>query len=157
MTINIPTLKDRTSSVGEILKKELNTLGITQKEFAEVVSMSASHLSEIIKGRRPITVKQAEKIQSVLGIPAVYWIEVQASQTVDGKKKAGNNEEERVAGVLLSEYDELVSVKDLIRRQGLKPTTNKEKAYLLRNSSHKERIILAVSSENPLNKEWTQE
>jgi HTH-type transcriptional regulator/antitoxin HigA len=96
--------------------------------------MSASHLSEIIKGRRPITVKQAEKIQSVLGIPAVYWIEIQANQTVTEISQAKSNEEERGAAVLLSQYDEIVSVKDLIRRMGLKPTTNKEKIEILQGT-----------------------
>jgi HTH-type transcriptional regulator/antitoxin HigA len=121
----------RCSSVGEILKKELKSLGITQKEFAEVVGMSASHLSEIIKGRRPITVKQAEKIQSVLGIPAVYWIEMQANQAVADKNETKLNEEEREAGTLLAQYDEIVSVKDLVRRQGIKATTNIEKVEML--------------------------
>lgn len=130
MAKDIPT-PATSPSVGEILKKELNTLGITQKEFAEVVGMSASHLSEIIKGRRPITVKQAEKIQAVLGIPAVYWIELQANQVVAQGNQASNSEEERAAGALLSQYDEFISVKDLIRRQGLKPTSNKEKVDML--------------------------
>lgn len=131
MAKEISTPATSSSSVGEILKKELNTLGITQKEFAEVVGMSASHLSEIIKGRRPITVKQAEKIQSVLGIPAVYWIELQANQLADENNQADSNEEERTAGILLSQYDEFVSVKDLIRKQGLKSTCNKEKVEML--------------------------
>ena len=131
MTKEISTPVTSSSSVGEILKKELNTLGITQKEFAEVVGMSASHMSEIIKGRRPITVKQAEKIQSVLGIPAVYWIELQANLSADENNQANSNEEERMAGILLSQYDEFVSVKDLIRKQGLKSTCNKEKVEML--------------------------
>ena len=131
MTKEVSTPATCSSSVGEILKKELNTLGITQKEFAEVVGMSASHLSEIIKGRRPITVKQAEKIQAVLGIPAVYWIELQANQVVAQGNQANKSEDERAAEVLLSQYDEVISVKDLIRRQGLKPTSNKEKVDML--------------------------
>ena len=134
MVNEAPTSTTRLSSVGEILKKELKSLGITQKEFAEVVGMSASHLSEIIKGRRPITVKQAEKIQSVLGIPAVYWIEIQANQTVSENTLACNSKEEKEAGDLLAQYDEFVSVKDLIRRQGIKPTTNKEKVELLQGT-----------------------
>ncbi len=131
MAFNMTIPATKPSSVGEILKKELKSLGITQKEFAEVVGMSASHLSEIIKGRRPITLKQAEKIQSVLGIPAVYWIEVQANQYVADKNETKANEEERNAGALLAQYDAVVSVKDLIRRQGVKATTNKEKVEML--------------------------
>ena len=134
MENGISTLTTGLSSVGEILKKELKSLGITQKEFAEVVGMSASHLSEIINGRRPITVKQAEKIQSVLGIPAMYWIEVQANQTVADSRLANESEEEQAAGMLLSQYDKIVSVKDLIRRQGIKATTNKEKVDMLQTT-----------------------
>lgn len=128
-----PTSTPKLTSVGEALKKELKSLGITQKEFAEVVGMSASHLSEIIKGHRPITVKQAEKIQSVLGIPAIYWIELQANESVS-TTLANTDKIEQEAAMMLAEYDKIVSVKDLVRRQGLKSTTNSQKLTILQET-----------------------
>jgi len=119
------------TSAGEALKKELKHLGITQKAFAEMVGMSPSHLSEIIKGNRPITIKQAEKFEAFLSIPVAFWLDIQAKFHASQNVSNPADIEEKESSQLLSEYDDLISVKDLIRRLGITATSNQQKVAIL--------------------------
>ena len=120
-------------SVGEMLKKELKHLGITQKQFAEVAGISASHLNEIIKGHRDISVKLAEKLQAVLAIPVPVWLEVQAQYNISTRHLSPEDESERKYGELLSEYDTIISIKELFRKKKLAKTSNREKVDFLQS------------------------
>ena len=62
---------------GSILKEELIERGISQKDFAKMIAMQPSHLSEIIKGKRSITKPVADKLEEVLGIPSIDWVNLQ--------------------------------------------------------------------------------
>lgn len=62
---------------GEILKEELKARGIKQKEFAAQIGMKPPHLSNLIKGKMPISEKIAYKLEDALGIPAVDWLNMQ--------------------------------------------------------------------------------
>lgn len=119
-------------SAGEALKKELKNLGITQKAFAEMVGMSPSHLSEIVKGNRPITIKQAEKFEAFLSIPVAFWLDIQAKFHASQNTTNPADSEENEAAQLLNEYNSIISVKDLIQRLGITATSNKQKVAMLR-------------------------
>ncbi len=121
-------------SAGEMLKNELRHLGLTQKQFAEVSGISASHLNEIIKGHRDISIKLAEKLQAVLAIPVSVWLEVQAKYNISRSHLSSEDEEERKSGELLSEYDAVISVKELFHKLNLVNTSNKEKIDILKTS-----------------------
>jgi len=68
---------------GEGIKEELKSRGISQKEFAKTIGMQPSHLNELIKGKLTITENLAMKLESALGIPANYWLTLQANYDYD--------------------------------------------------------------------------
>ena len=62
---------------GTILKEELRERKIKQRELAEQIGMQPSHLSEIVRGKRPMTKAVADKLETVLGIPSIDWMRLQ--------------------------------------------------------------------------------
>ncbi len=63
---------------GEMLKEELESRGITQKEFAKAIEVSYTMLNEILNGKRSITADFAILIEAALGTPAEHWLNMQA-------------------------------------------------------------------------------
>src|ERR1700761_5601051 len=63
---------------GEILLREfLEPLGLTQSEFAKRIDVTAARLSEIIHGKRPITMDTALRLERALGFKAESWLRMQ--------------------------------------------------------------------------------
>lgn len=71
---------------GEVLAAELEERGITQKAFAEEIGMRPSHLSELINGKRNVTMAIADKLQEALGIDAQSWMNLQVQYNYDIQK-----------------------------------------------------------------------
>lgn len=71
---------------GEVLAAELEERGITQKAFAKQIGMRPSHLSELINGKRNVTMAIADKLQEALGIDAQSWMNLQIQYNYDIKK-----------------------------------------------------------------------
>lgn len=69
-TIAIPT--------GETVREQLKDRGMTQKEFAVRMGMSEKHISHLLNGRVELTSNAALRLESVLGIPASYWLNLEA-------------------------------------------------------------------------------
>lgn len=74
---------------GNILKAELVERGISQKDFAHKIGMQASHLSEIIKGKRRINKQTADKLEEALGIPSIDWVNLQTRYDYDSRLQNG--------------------------------------------------------------------
>ncbi len=55
---------------GEIIKEELESRGISQKHFAEVVGVSYTMLNDILNGKRPVSSDFALLIEASMGISA---------------------------------------------------------------------------------------
>jgi HTH-type transcriptional regulator/antitoxin HigA len=68
---------------GATLKEELVERGITQRQFAQQIGMQPSHLSELISGKRTVTLRIAQKLQEALGIPAKLWLNLQTNYELD--------------------------------------------------------------------------
>ena len=64
--------KDASLSLGETLKKELEKRGISQRSLAEKLggSWTAPRVSEIVSGKRGLTIRSALDLEEVLDIPA---------------------------------------------------------------------------------------
>lgn len=71
---------------GEVLAAELEERDITQKAFAKQIGMRPSHLSELINGKRNVTMAIADKLQEALGIDAQSWMNLQIQYNYDIKK-----------------------------------------------------------------------
>lgn len=67
---------------GEILLREfLEPLHLTQADFAKRIGVTAARLSEIIHGKRPVTMDTALRLERALGFKAESWLRMQL--TVD--------------------------------------------------------------------------
>lgn len=64
---------------GETIKEQLDDRGMTQKEFADRMGMTQKHISQLINGKVSLTPETADKLEMVLGIPAKFWIRLEAS------------------------------------------------------------------------------
>jgi HTH-type transcriptional regulator/antitoxin HigA len=103
---------------GSILKEELIERGISQKDFAKMISMQPSHLSEIIKGKRSVTKPVADKLEEVLGIPSIDWVNLQIGFEYDTQQKAERQVAEMAAYNTLQEYSRYFDARTLEERLG---------------------------------------
>ena len=58
---------------GATIKEQLEDRKMTQKEFAIRMGMSEKHISKLINGEVKLTNDVALKLEFVLGIPAMFW------------------------------------------------------------------------------------
>jgi addiction module HigA family antidote len=63
---------------GEILKEEfLKPFGITAYKLSKEIHISATRISEIIKGKRKISIDTALRLSKYFGNSAEFWIGIQ--------------------------------------------------------------------------------
>jgi addiction module HigA family antidote len=62
---------------GEILKEELESRGISQKQFAQLLNMPYTQLNEILNAKRPVSTDFALMIEAALGINPELLINMQ--------------------------------------------------------------------------------
>jgi addiction module HigA family antidote len=63
---------------GEILLREfLEPLGMTQAAFAKHIGVSTARLSEIIHGKRAVSIDTAIRFERALGFSADSWLRMQ--------------------------------------------------------------------------------
>lgn len=72
---------------GIVLGDELLARNIQQKGFAELLEMRASHLNELIKGKRNVSALLALKLEQQLGISAGFWMRLQVEYDLKIAKK----------------------------------------------------------------------
>ena len=65
-------------SPGEILLTEfLEPLGITQYRLAQATGLPRTGISEIVRGKRAISVNTALRLSKALGVDDRFWINIQ--------------------------------------------------------------------------------
>jgi len=119
------------------IREELKSRGISQKEFAKVIGMQPSHLNELIKGKLTITESIAAKLESALGIPANYWLTLQANYDYDlaaekygfelgavlnspvGVPYGGEAGEAYAQGLEEGKYSERTRILDILEKEGV--------------------------------------
>jgi addiction module HigA family antidote len=68
---------------GEILLEEfLKPRGITNARLASDIDVPTSRISEVINGKRPITVDTAMRLSVYFGMEARFWLNLQAEYDV---------------------------------------------------------------------------
>lgn len=63
---------------GATIKEQLNSRGMSQKEFAVRMDMSEKHISKLINGDVQLTPEVAVRLEMVLGVPAKFWNNLEA-------------------------------------------------------------------------------
>lgn len=102
---------------------------ISQKDFAEAVGVTQSHISDILSGRRRITTTFAIKVQELLGIHYQLLLEQQKSSSDEIDVKESKKELDAKANIDV--IDKLVSVKTLLKFAKIKAKTNIDKLVAL--------------------------
>ena len=62
---------------GEVLKEELDGLGIIAAEFARQIDVPPNRISQIIAGKRAVTGDTALRIGHWFGIDPQFWLNLQ--------------------------------------------------------------------------------
>ena len=62
---------------GSILREELKSRGVRQKDFCAQIGVQPSFLSALIHGNRNITAEIASRLERALDIPATVWLNLQ--------------------------------------------------------------------------------
>lgn len=58
---------------GATIREQLENRGMKQKEFALRMGLSEKHISRLINGQVELTKDVALRLESVLGLPASFW------------------------------------------------------------------------------------
>lgn len=69
---------------GEILLTEfLEPLGITQYRLAQATGLPQTRISQIVRGRRAITVDTALRLSRALGVDDRFWVNIQTDYDLE--------------------------------------------------------------------------
>ena len=64
---------------GEVLKDELEEIGITQSALAKHVGVLPKTINEICRGKRGISAEMAVKLSKALGGSPQFWLNLQSN------------------------------------------------------------------------------
>lgn len=102
---------------GMMIKPELEERKISQKSFAKMLGVQASHLSEVLNGKRALTTDLAMKIESAIGLPAKVLLSAQTQYELESAKdKADDIQLETVAVTIPIKDHNLL--REIVRRFG---------------------------------------
>lgn len=111
---------------GKLIKDELRERGISQKDFAKAVGVGQSHLSDILKGRRRITLSFAIKTEELLGFSSQTIMGMQTANEISNKD-SGVDDAEIEAKSKIESIEKVLSVKTLLKLVKKRFKTNVEK------------------------------
>ncbi|MDE2004939.1 MAG: HigA family addiction module antidote protein [Rhodospirillales bacterium] len=81
---------------GEILRGELEVLGVTPTELARQIDVPANRIGQIIAGKRAVTGDTALRLGHWFGMEPQFWLNLQGAYEVRvAEEKAG----EEIAGL----------------------------------------------------------
>ncbi len=78
-TSSIRIFSDMAIPPGEVLEEELEARGMTQKELATRLGRPPQAVNEIIRGKKAITPETALGLETVLGVGADFWLNLEVS------------------------------------------------------------------------------
>lgn len=107
-----------------ILREELKSRGLKQKDFAKMISIQPSHLNELLQGKRDISKSIASKLELGLGVPATSWLNLQYQYDSQKRILAERGERELIAKSEIESYNSIISVKDICIRFKVNPSSH---------------------------------
>ncbi|UQN13965.1 HigA family addiction module antitoxin [Gulosibacter sp. ACHW.36C] len=86
---------------GEILRTEfLEPMGISQYRLAKATGLSQTRISEIIRGKRSITIETALRLSKALGVDDRFWINLQARYDLEVERDRHGDEIDRIESLI---------------------------------------------------------
>ncbi len=73
-------------SVGAVLSDDLRAMSITQSELADRIGVSRSIISEIVNGKRKMSLDIAIALEGIFGTDASFWMNLQNQYEIMQKK-----------------------------------------------------------------------
>lgn len=64
---------------GEMLAHEMEIRGMTQQELTRRTGVTTKHINELINAKAPISPAMAIKLERAIGMPAQYWMNLEAN------------------------------------------------------------------------------
>lgn len=121
MSNNERRISDLAVPPGEFLAEELDARGMSQKDLALRTGRPEQTISAIINGKKAITQDTALELEKVLGIPAVFWVNLEGSYRLTRARERESTELEK-------QHDWLSAfpVKEMQQRDLLPKTQQKE-------------------------------
>ena len=89
---------------GASIREQLKDRGMSQKEFAARMDLSEKHVSKLINGDVKLTPDVAIRLETVLGVPAKFWNNLEAIYREKLLKVEAENamdEDEALAGSVI--------------------------------------------------------
>ena len=102
---------------GIMVKPELQERGISQKDFAKMLDVQASHLSEVLNGKRSLSAELAVKIQNAIGIPAEILLSAQAQYELESFVTKSSNKQNETVSITIPVKDHNL-LREIVRRFG---------------------------------------
>ena len=102
---------------GIMIKPELEERGISQKDFAKMVGIQASHLSEVLNGKRALTTDMAVKIEAVIGLPAKVLLSAQTQYELESANAVTDSKEKETVAITIPVSDRNL-LREIVRRFG---------------------------------------
>lgn len=102
---------------GMMIKPELEERGISQKQFASMLGVQASHLSEVLNNKRALTTELAVKIEKAIGIPAKTLLSAQAHYDLESTDASKNVVQQETVAVTIPVSDRNL-LREIVRRFG---------------------------------------
>ena len=102
---------------GMMIKPELKERGISQKDFAMMIGVQASHLSEGLNGKRALTTDLAVKIESAIGLPAKVLLSAQTQYELESANAATGSKEKETIAITIPVSDRNL-LREIVRRFG---------------------------------------
>ena len=72
---------------GEVIKEEMESRHISQREFARQVNISYTALNELLNGKRPLSPASALMFEAALDIPADALMNIQTKYTMQTTRR----------------------------------------------------------------------
>ena len=102
---------------GMMIKPELEERGISQKDFAKMLGVQASHLSEVLNGKRALTKDLAVKIEGAIGLPAKMLLSAQTQYDLESVSAPLDDKEQETVSVTIPIRDRNL-LREIVRTVG---------------------------------------
>ena len=102
---------------GMMIKPELKERGISQKDFATMIGVQASHLSEVLNGKSALTTDLAVKIESAIGLPAKVLLSAQTQYELESANAVTSSKEKETIAITIPVSDRNL-LREIVRRFG---------------------------------------
>lgn len=102
---------------GMMIKPELEERGISQKDFAKMLGVQASHLSEVLNGKRALTKDLAVKIEGAIGLPAKMLLSAQTQYDLESVSAPLDDKEQETVKVTIPIRDRNL-LREIVRKFG---------------------------------------